>query len=158
MWKLLGISSLAIISITKFVLPVLEIILLISFLFLRQLYLLILFLVFFLLNIALYLLFTFKDEIIDPIETNILRRNDSDILLLISPSEIKKSSLHNTFSQQDWSAAWINTLEQEIGYFSVSDNIIDVKNKKAIIISSSMQDINPTFIKSNVQKGKTIVI
>jgi len=158
MWKLLGISSLAVNYIARFVLPTLEITLFVLFLFLRQSSLLILFLAFFSLNIVLYLLSTFKDEIIDTIETNILRRNDSDTLLLISPSEIRKSSLNNTFSQQNWNAAWINTLEQEIGYFSVSDNITDIKDKQAIIISSSVQNINPTFIKTNVQEGKTIVI
>ncbi len=158
MWKLLSISSLAVTFIIKFILPVLEIILIVSYLFLHQLYLLILFLIFFSINITLYLLSTFKDEIIEPIETNILRRNDSNVLLLISPAEIKKSSLSNNFSQQNWNAAWINTLEQEIGYFSLSNKINDIKDKQAIIVASSMYNINPVFIKTNVQKGKIIII
>ncbi len=158
MWVLSSYISLAIIYLVRFILPVAQIVLLIFFIFLGDLLFFLSFLTAFFLNITLYLIFNFKDEKLGPIKYSMLRKNNSDILLLLSPKEIKISSSKNTFYQQNWSTAWINTLEQEIGSFSVSDNPNDIKDKKGIIVSSSVQDINSRDIKKNVEKGKTVII
>ena len=158
MWRLLSYLSLIIIYVVRFIFPAVQIVLFISFLFSGNLLFFLSFLAVLFLNIILYLIFNFKDERLSPIEYGMLRKNNSDVLLLMAPKEIKKSSFKNNFYLQDWSAAWINTLEQEIGYFSVSDDIRDIKDKKCVIISSSISDIDSEFIKKNIQKGKTVII
>lgn len=153
-----GYLGLAITYLTRFMLPAVHIILFIAFIFSGNSLFLLSLLVALFVNIALYLIFNFKYEIISPVKNNMLKRNDSDVLLLMSPEEIKRSSFQNSFDAQDWSAAWINTLEQEVGYFSVSDRVMDMKRKNAIIVSSSMLGIEPAFIEKNARKGKIIIV
>ena len=158
MWMLFGYFSLIITYLVRFILPAVEIILLILFLLLEDVYFLIVMLILLFLNITLYLILMFRYQLSSPVKANMLRKNDSDILLLISQKEIAKTSLENNFYKQDWSATWINTLEQEIGNFSVSDNAGDIKKKRWIVVSKSMLDISPLFIKKNIEKGKIILI
>jgi len=153
-----GYLSLAITYLARFILPAVQIILFIALIFSMNSFFLLSLLAILFVNLMLYLIFNFKYKITSPVKNNMLKQNDSDVLLLISPGEIKKSSFQGRFDIQNWSAAWINTLEQEMGYFSVSDNIEDMKDKKAIIISSSMPDIDPTFIEKNAKKGKIIIV
>ena len=60
-----------------------------------------------------------------------IKKKYSDFLLIVSLKGITESSKNKNFELQDWSNAWINTLMQEAGAFSVID--IEEANKKQIL-------------------------
>ena len=128
-------------------------------LFFRNLISLVIFLFFLLLITIMYLLFKFNDEQIDETKNNLTRQNNSDVLLVL-PENLKSSNARNKdFLSQNWSCSWINTLEQEIGYFSVLFSPIkkeDLKSRKLVIFSRECNF--PSGIEAYVRKGGVVLI
>ncbi len=50
--------------------------------------------------------------------TDAFRDNDASVLLVSSLEELATAARLQVFDQMDWSLAWINLLEQEVGYFA----------------------------------------
>lgn len=50
--------------------------------------------------------------------TDAFRNNDASVLLVSSLEKLAAAARPQVFEQMDWSLAWINLLEQEIGYYA----------------------------------------
>lgn len=87
-------------------------------------------------SIMFLLLFYRKESEEKEIRTNPIKKNDSGVLLLL-PRILGNND--KSFSSQNWSCAWINTLEQEVGYFSAlyddSCSKNDLMVRKFVIVS-----------------------
>lgn len=96
----------------------------------------------------------------------IIKDNQSDFLLVISLENIKKAASLKNFYKNDWSYAWVNTLEQEVGYYSVlTPSMLTTKkvlSRRAIIISkSAINSILPRIqkdIESFIKKGGVLIL
>lgn len=99
-----------------------------------------------------------REEKIGPIHYDFEKEGQGDVRLLVSKNEILASSNASRWSHQDWSLAWMNTLEQEIGCFSVSDVSKGFGKEKVIIISSSVKKVDTENIKELAKSGRTIIL
>lgn len=79
------------------------------------------------------LILPFREKLLPETENNVIRKNGSDILLLLPAGKTESNGERKPFSSQNWSCAWINTLEQETGYFAVSDDAKDIKSRRLVI-------------------------
>ena len=96
----------------------------------------------------------------------VLKDNTSDLLLVISLKRIRYAASKQDFYKNDWSYAWLNTIEKEVGHYAVCDssNLTedDVLSKRVIIISKSAIDeiacnhIN--LMNKFLQKGGVLVL
>lgn len=98
----------------------------------------------------------------EPIE--IVREAKADVLLVIDYASIKASPA--AFEQKDWSAAWVNLVEQEIGPVTVatprslSQRVLE-ESRVVILTSSVTQQISATLLgqlRAHAEQGNVLVI
>lgn len=102
------------------------------------------------------------EPIAKPLE--IVREAKADVLLVLDYASIQASPA--PFEQKDWSAAWINLLEQEIGPLTVatprslSHRVLE--DSRVVVLTSSvttgLSDSLLAQLKEHAAKGNTLVI
>jgi hypothetical protein len=96
----------------------------------------------------------------------VLKDNKSDLLLIISLKRIRFAASKQDFYKNDWSYAWLNTIEKEVGSYAVCDssNLTEdnVLSKRVIIISKSAIDgiahTHMNLMNRFLQKGGLLVL
>ena len=78
-----------------------------------------------------------------------LSERDSDFLLLVSE---KKITEEGNFYSRDWSYAWVNTLMQEAGAFSVMDADKPLELKGRVVIVSKSALSMPAELRNEIKK------
>ena len=93
----------------------------------------------------------------------ILKDNESDFLLLIDLKNIQKAAAENNFYRNDWSYAWLNTLEQEVGFYSVMEPSMLTKervlSRRVVVISKSAEGtVSSEMISQFVRRGGVVIL
>lgn len=92
-----------------------------------------------------------------------ISQKDCDVLLVVSLKSIENSSKKN-FYENDWSFAWVNTLEQEMGIYAlcdVSELPENMNSRRLIILSRSvgaLSEKNYYLIEDFVRKGGILIL
>ncbi len=92
------------------------------------------------------------------------RQARADILVVLDYEAIRQSG--NTFTERDWSGAWINLIEQEIGPVSIATpetlSQDDLDSARIVILTSSVSRDMPEALIERARKhaldGQTLVI
>lgn len=100
----------------------------------------------------------------DPDPLHISREAKADVVLVLNYDAIEKSPKH--FEKKDWSAAWINLLEQEVGPITIAtpkslSHRVLAESRVVILTASVTSNLPGTLLeqlRQHIDRGNTLVI